>query len=206
MENRIPAIIWRRTDPVTGGKIFAPGTRGAGAARGGEGIEGRRFFHLTEKGGRYERSALEILRHAAGKGIILSLNLLPAGMRERMSGEAQLSLLYALSNHTERHYRRARIPKKSGGSRRLLAPDGLLKSVQREYPASLSGRTQRICPRLRLPAGALAHRQCRASCGRGKGQNSSEAGHPDFLTASFFRGCMGRRFRRACFRRRPRGF
>ena len=65
------------------------------------------------------------------KEFILSLNLLPAGMRERMSGEAQLSLLYALSNHTERHYRRARIPKKSGGSRRLLVPDGLLKSVQR---------------------------------------------------------------------------
>ena len=65
------------------------------------------------------------------KEFILSLNLLPAGMRERMSGESQLSLLYALSNHTERHYRRARIPKKSGGSRRLLVPDGLLKSVQR---------------------------------------------------------------------------
>ena len=39
------------------------------------------------------------------KEFLLSLNLLPAGMRERMSVEAQLVLLYALSNHAERHYR-----------------------------------------------------------------------------------------------------
>lgn len=65
------------------------------------------------------------------KAFILSLNLLPASMRERMSGEEQLALLYALSNHVERHYRETRIPKKGGGSRRLLVPDGLLKGVQR---------------------------------------------------------------------------
>ena len=65
------------------------------------------------------------------KAFILSLNLLPASVRERMSGEAQLALLYALSNHVERHYRETRIPKKGGGSRRLLVPDGLLKGVQR---------------------------------------------------------------------------
>lgn len=65
------------------------------------------------------------------KEFLLSLNLLPSGMRERMSGEAQLALLYSLSNRTERHYRETRIPKKGGGSRRLLVPDGLLKGVQR---------------------------------------------------------------------------
>lgn len=65
------------------------------------------------------------------KEFLLSLNLLPSGMRERMSGEAQLALLYSLSNHTQRHYRETRIPKKGGGSRRLLVPDGLLKGVQR---------------------------------------------------------------------------
>ena len=62
---------------------------------------------------------------------ILSLNLLPAGSREELSGEKQLALLYTLSNHPERHYRKVRIPKRSGGSRRLLVPDGLLKGVQR---------------------------------------------------------------------------
>lgn len=65
------------------------------------------------------------------KAFILSLNLLPASVRERMSGEEQLALLYALSNHAERHYRETRIPKKGGESRRLLIPDGLLKGVQR---------------------------------------------------------------------------
>lgn len=64
------------------------------------------------------------------KEFLLSLNLLPAGMRERMSGEAQLALLYSLSNHTQRHYRETRIPKKGGGSRRLLVPDGLLKACR----------------------------------------------------------------------------
>ena len=65
------------------------------------------------------------------KAFILSLNLLPASMRERMSGEAQLALLYVMSNHVEQHYRETRIPKKGGGSRRLLVPDGMLKGVQR---------------------------------------------------------------------------
>ena len=65
------------------------------------------------------------------KEFILSLNLLPASCRKRMSGEAQLALLYAISNHVERHYRKVRIPKKDGKSRRLLVPDGLLKGVQR---------------------------------------------------------------------------
>lgn len=65
------------------------------------------------------------------KEFLLSLNLLPSGIRERMSGEAQLALLYSLSNHIQRHYRETRIPKKGGGSRRLLVPDGLLKGVQR---------------------------------------------------------------------------
>lgn len=62
---------------------------------------------------------------------ILSLKLLPAKSRAQMSEEKQLSLLYALSNQAHRHYHMARLPKRDGGSRRLLVPDPLLKSVQR---------------------------------------------------------------------------
>ncbi len=42
-----------------------------------------------------------------------------------------LSCLYALANHGEKHYEKIRIPKKSGGFRTLLAPDPLLKYVQK---------------------------------------------------------------------------
>lgn len=42
-----------------------------------------------------------------------------------------IACLYALSNHPEKHYEKIRIPKKTGGFRTLLAPDPLLKYVQR---------------------------------------------------------------------------
>lgn len=45
--------------------------------------------------------------------------------------EKVLSCLYALSNHTEKHYEKIRIPKKGGGFRVLKAPDPLLKYVQK---------------------------------------------------------------------------
>lgn len=64
---------------------------------------------------------------------LLSLGLLdrlPPGQRPS-SGEKQLALLYALSNHAEEHYRSVQIPKRFGGSRTLLVPDPLLKTVQR---------------------------------------------------------------------------
>ena len=45
--------------------------------------------------------------------------------------EKILACLYSLSNHTQDHYKRIQIQKKSGGTRTLLAPDPLLKYVQR---------------------------------------------------------------------------
>src|SRR5699024_8856495 len=42
-----------------------------------------------------------------------------------------MACLYALSNHPEAHYHALSVPKKSGGVRRLLAPDPLMKQVQR---------------------------------------------------------------------------
>lgn len=59
---------------------------------------------------------------------LLSLDL--AGELTASRGK-QAALLYALSNHAEDHYRRVRIPKKSGGYRTLDVPDHLLKSVQK---------------------------------------------------------------------------
>lgn len=42
-----------------------------------------------------------------------------------------IGCLYMLSNHKERYYKKIRIPKKGGGTRTLLAPDPLLKLVQK---------------------------------------------------------------------------
>lgn len=54
---------------------------------------------------------------------LLSLHLLP---KEKNA----LKILYTLSNHTERHYRECKIPKRTNGFRTLHIPDPLLKSVQ----------------------------------------------------------------------------
>lgn len=45
--------------------------------------------------------------------------------------EKAMACLYAVSNHTERHYREVRIPKKSGGFRVLHVPDRLLAGIQK---------------------------------------------------------------------------
>lgn len=45
--------------------------------------------------------------------------------------EKYFSCLYAVSNHTEQHYRSVEIPKKGGGTRKLLAPDYLLGRIQK---------------------------------------------------------------------------
>lgn len=45
--------------------------------------------------------------------------------------EKVMACLYAVSNHTERHYRTVRIPKKDGTERRLLVPDKILMRIQK---------------------------------------------------------------------------
>lgn len=60
--------------------------------------------------------------------MILSFRLLGENGWPR---EKAMACLYALSNHSERHYERISIPKKDGSRRILLAPDPLLKHVQK---------------------------------------------------------------------------
>lgn len=48
-----------------------------------------------------------------------------------LTRDRQIACLYALSNHTERHYRFAEIRKQDGRIRHLLVPDRLLMKVQR---------------------------------------------------------------------------
>lgn len=60
--------------------------------------------------------------------MLLSFRLLEG---EEWSDDRVISCLYAVSNHVEKHYTRIRIPKKNGGFRELLAPDPLLKTIQR---------------------------------------------------------------------------
>ena len=45
--------------------------------------------------------------------------------------EAYLPCLYTVSNQIETHYHPVVIPKKSGGRRKLLVPDALLRTIQR---------------------------------------------------------------------------
>lgn len=45
--------------------------------------------------------------------------------------DKKLACLYAVSNHTEKHYRQVQIPKKKGGMRRLCVPDDLLCTIQK---------------------------------------------------------------------------
>lgn len=45
--------------------------------------------------------------------------------------EKELACLYAVSNHTEKHYRQMQIPKRKGGMRHLCVPDDLLCTIQR---------------------------------------------------------------------------
>ena len=56
--------------------------------------------------------------------------------RELSSLEQDLGLsaktLYAVSNNLNKHYRKASLPKKSGGYRNLSVPDEVLKSIQKQ--------------------------------------------------------------------------
>ena len=62
------------------------------------------------------------------KEAILSLNLLE---RANIPKEKTLKCIYAVSNHIEEHYREVFIPKKKGGRRKLLVPDYLLHTMQK---------------------------------------------------------------------------
>ena len=47
------------------------------------------------------------------------------------------SALYALSNHTQKHYHKKVIPKGNGGERVLHVPDEFLKAVQRSIAKNI---------------------------------------------------------------------
>ena len=56
--------------------------------------------------------------------------------RELSSLEQDLGIsaktLYAVSNNLSKHYRKAKLPEKSGGFRNLSVPDEVLKSIQKQ--------------------------------------------------------------------------
>ncbi len=62
------------------------------------------------------------------KEVLLSLHLLDG---VPIKEEKRLACLYAVSNHTEKHYHSAAIPKKNGQVRRLFVPDPLLMRIQK---------------------------------------------------------------------------
>lgn len=62
------------------------------------------------------------------RDMLLSFRLLG---NTRWPDEKVMACLYAVSNHTERHYHTARIPKRDGSERKLLVPDELLMPIQK---------------------------------------------------------------------------
>lgn len=60
--------------------------------------------------------------------MLRSFNLLDG---VKIKEEKYFACLYAVSNHTEQHYHPVVIPKKDGGTRKLLAPDYLLGRIQK---------------------------------------------------------------------------
>jgi RNA-directed DNA polymerase len=76
---------------------------------------------------------------AQTREFLLSLQLLG---HTRVSNAQQISCLYSLSNHLEDHYQTYFITKRDGSKRKILAPDSLLKKVQKNILATcLAGRT-----------------------------------------------------------------
>lgn len=81
----------------------------------------------------------------------------------KMKEEKYFPCLYAVSNHTEQHYRPIEIPKKGGGTRSLLAPDYLLGRIQKnilhhvlaELPASAYAKAYQ--PRMSIVDNARPH-------------------------------------------------
>lgn len=59
---------------------------------------------------------------------ILSLNLI----NNSWDNEEKIRCIYALSNKTEKHYKKFLIPKRNGEYREILEPDYLLKDIQRK--------------------------------------------------------------------------
>jgi len=61
--------------------------------------------------------------------------------RELSSLERDLDIstktLYAVSNNISKHYHKAKLPKKSGGYRKLSVPDEILKAIQRQISEAL---------------------------------------------------------------------
>ncbi len=66
--------------------------------------------------------------------LLLSFQLLEG---RNWGPEKTLRCLYELGKHGERHYERRELPKKGGGTRQILAPDPILKEVQRAILAHI---------------------------------------------------------------------
>ena len=94
------------------------------------------------------------------KEAILSLNLLE---RANVPKEKTLKCIYAVSNHIEEHYREVFIPKKKGGRRKLLVPDYLLHTMQKNIlriilsEEKVSKYAKAYCPGRRIRDNAFAH-------------------------------------------------
>lgn len=94
------------------------------------------------------------------KEAILSLNLLE---RANVPKEKTLQCIYAVSNHIEEHYREVFIPKKKGGRRKLLVPDYLLHTMQKNILRTIlseekvSKYAKAYCPGRRIRDNAFAH-------------------------------------------------
>ena len=92
---------------------------------------GARRYEIGKPAGGIPVSMVDLWQYCTWehcKEMLLSFHLLG---ENDWSEDKILACLYALGNHGEKHYKKIRIPKKGGGFRILLAPDPLLKYVQK---------------------------------------------------------------------------
>ena len=84
--------------------------------------------HMTTTLSNYDNDLWKYCTKEQIKDMLLSFRLLQgAPVRE----EKELACLYAVSNHIKKHYHTAQIPKRNGSVRRLLVPDALLNTIQK---------------------------------------------------------------------------
>lgn len=86
---------------------------------------------VSKEGSIHVVSSNELWKYCTPEQVKITLHSFDLLSGIGLNEEKELPCLYAVSNHAQGHYHPVQIPKKSGGTRRLLVPDFLLSTIQR---------------------------------------------------------------------------
>lgn len=76
-------------------------------------------------------SCQDLWKYCTGRELTEAICALGLLEGTTIAKEKQLSCIHAVSNHAEKHYRKAKLPKRNGGVRTLFIPDYLLWNIQK---------------------------------------------------------------------------